>query len=242
MSTTSVHKRKAQYDPVRQWGLKPEVTRGSTYVISGHVVSGSNADPRNMYVGEVVGREGQAKAQRKSVGDADRALKALLERDRDGMKAVMLAREASRISSGNMKPGDPSRKGKTISDDEPPPSGKSAFRAEVVKQLGFDPTVKVGQPKRPNNVAIQSKVMFALVSDVVLLLRFVDQLDALESIRKARKEITLGPRSGPKVRSGVVVPIGAHNVQTPGCQGHQTSEAKVVEQNDGEENMIDLDD
>lgn len=171
MSSTSGHKRKAQYDPVRQWGLKPEeATRGSTYVISGHVVGGSSFDPRNMYVGEAIGREGQAKAQRKSTGDGDRALKALLERDRTGMRAVMLAREASNPSSGSAKHG--RRDGKvagelekrpvSLGDGESLSSGKSAFKAEVVKQLGFDPTLKVGQQKKPDNIAVQKKVMLFL--------------------------------------------------------------------------------
>ncbi|KAF9450739.1 hypothetical protein P691DRAFT_664712 [Macrolepiota fuliginosa MF-IS2] len=217
MSATSVHKRKAEYDPARQWGLKPEeATRGSTYVISGHVVSGSNADPRNMYVGETMGREGQAKAQRKSVGDADRALKALLERDHNGMKAVLLAREASGISNS----GKSENKSAFLSDDEPPRSGKNAFTAEVVKQLGFDPTRKTGRSKKPDNSVIQSK------------------LDALKDARQARKEVTLGPRPGPKIRSGVVVPISALKDHKPSSQA---SKVEAIE-GDGNETMIDLDD
>lgn len=239
MSGTSAHKRKAQYDPARQWGLKPEEsTRGSTYVISGHVVGGSNFDPRNMYVGETIGREGQAKAQRKSVGDGDRVLKSLLKRDRTGMQAVMLAREANSIASGSAKSGE-RRGGKaTVKSEKRPvsrdnsdtlPSGKSAFTAEIVKQLGFDPTLKVGQQKKPDNIAVQKKVMCFLYQTPDLMLMFV-QLEALEAVRKSRKDITLGSRPGPKIRSGVVPPTSSH----------QTSKATAVEQ--GEGNMVDLDD
>ena len=38
-------KKKADYDPTRQWGLKPEAASGgggATYCVGGHVVAGSN--------------------------------------------------------------------------------------------------------------------------------------------------------------------------------------------------------
>ena len=72
-------KKKPAYDPARQWGLKPETSASSssTYVVSGHVVSGSGADLETLYIGENVGREAQAKAARKLAADSDKALQRL---------------------------------------------------------------------------------------------------------------------------------------------------------------------
>jgi minichromosome maintenance protein 10 len=126
-----------------------------------------------MHVGETMGREGQAKAQRKSANNADRALKALLERDRDGMRVVMLAREATKSSqkaeqSGKTKPPERSVSFIGVGDMSEPP-GKSAFKAEVVKQLGFDPTLKAGQQKRADDPAILKKVMSVVLCDTLIL-------------------------------------------------------------------------
>ena len=103
MSTSSGPVRKPVYDPVRKWGLKPEPsavggTGGSaTYVVSGHIVGGPAGDSRSVFVAETMGREGQAKAKRKFGRDADRELKALLEKDKEGMRAVVRAREVAKM-------------------------------------------------------------------------------------------------------------------------------------------------
>ncbi|KAK0456997.1 hypothetical protein EV421DRAFT_1729499 [Armillaria borealis] len=69
-----------------------EDTEGSaTYVVPGHVVTGSG--PSSLEVSESIGREGQAKAQRLRAKDADKAPKILLDQDKEGMKAVIAARE-----------------------------------------------------------------------------------------------------------------------------------------------------
>ncbi len=57
-------------------------------MISGYVVTGSS--PSSLKVSESIGWEGQAKLRAK---DADKALKTLLDRDKEGMKAVSTARE-----------------------------------------------------------------------------------------------------------------------------------------------------
>ena len=57
-------------------------------MVSGRLVSGTSSET---YLTETIGRDGQAKAKRRMGGGqdaADRALKALLERDKEGMKAV----------------------------------------------------------------------------------------------------------------------------------------------------------
>ena len=94
--STGAKRTKPAFDPARQWGLLPDNSGGgggATYVVSGHVVSGGASDPRSVYVGEAVGREAQAKAARASAKDADRALQRLLQRDKDGMKYVVSARD-----------------------------------------------------------------------------------------------------------------------------------------------------
>ncbi|THH12507.1 hypothetical protein EW146_g7635 [Bondarzewia mesenterica] len=99
--STAAPKRKPAYDPAQKWGLKPDPDKGSlapndgggaTYIVSGHVVSSSQS--RGLFVGESLGRDAQAKAQRKAtLRETDNTLKKLLERDREGMKAVTKARE-----------------------------------------------------------------------------------------------------------------------------------------------------
>ncbi|PBK98323.1 hypothetical protein ARMGADRAFT_1008755 [Armillaria gallica] len=70
-------------------GKKPEDAEGSaTYVVSGHVVKGSG--PGSLEVSGSTGWEGQAKLRAK---DADKALKTLLDRDKEGIKAVIAAKE-----------------------------------------------------------------------------------------------------------------------------------------------------
>ncbi|TFK36538.1 hypothetical protein BDQ12DRAFT_633779 [Crucibulum laeve] len=201
MSTTSAPKRKPAYDPARQWGLKPDdniAGVGSTYVVSGHIVGGSGADSRTLFITENMGREGQAKAKRKLEKDADKTLKALLQKDKEGMRAVMKAREvgkaiAKKDDSEKKRTDNGSSKGKRrareTSDDETLEDKKMchSFSAEMIKQLGFDPTVKPGH-RRGDNADLKKK------------------MEELEAIRTARKNISLGPGPGPIIRSNVVVP------------------------------------
>jgi minichromosome maintenance protein 10 len=163
--STSFPKRKPAYDPARRWGLKPEPDAGgSTYVVSGHIVNGSSMDLRLIYAAENLGREGQAKAKRKLSGkDCDRALKGLLERDGEGMKAVIKAREVGKVKisdhelkgekdkmgKGKGKQRDKERmRDKAVEDEASDHSAlpsKNAYSAEVIKNLGFDPVARTGQ-------------------------------------------------------------------------------------------------
>ncbi|KAF9484171.1 hypothetical protein BDN70DRAFT_910831 [Pholiota conissans] len=205
MSNSSTYKRKHDYDPKKQWGLKPEErTAGSnaTYMVSGHIVSGSSADPRTLYVSEGIGREGQAKAKRILAGkDADKTLARLLERDKDGMKAVMKAREVGIGDGAGKVKGEKAKKKKnskeTSEEDEDSEKEssrakenvvcKTAYSAAVIKSLGFDPTLKPGQRRLENTGSM-------------------NKLEALEAIRAARKDPELGPKPGPRIRSGVMAP------------------------------------
>lgn len=149
MSTTAASKKKG-YDPARQWGLKPDesASSGSTYVVSGHVISGSSADSNTMYIGENIGRDAQAKAARVSAKEADKALKALLEKDKEGMRAVLKAREAKDADKDDKGKGNDKKKKKKkaadMPEDPPLPPQKNAYSADVIKKLGFDPAARAG--------------------------------------------------------------------------------------------------
>ncbi|KAG6902634.1 hypothetical protein C0995_013759 [Termitomyces sp. Mi166 len=240
LSTTSAPKRKPAYDPARQWGLKPESVAGSaTYIVSGHVVDDSKVDSRTLFATENIGREGQAKAARKmSKRAADRSLMSLLERDKEGMKAVMKAREVGKRESGVMGQMDgigkvkgKDRKGKGKMDEESKkeeivPTTRNAYTAEMIKHLGFDPIAMSGQRRGPGDSDIQKK------------------LRSLEALQSSRKDIELGPRPGPRVRSNVVVPA-SKNVDTDLHDLDSLADDELPECPFGQELedvMIDLDD
>ncbi|KAI6037943.1 hypothetical protein EDC04DRAFT_2570506 [Pisolithus marmoratus] len=203
MSTSAVRKRKGDFDPSRQWGLKPEATpNDSTYVVSGHVVGGSAG---SLFVSERLGREAQAKAKRMLERNTDRELKSLLDRDKEGMKAVTKAREyaaqmsksSKATSSGKVDKGKGKQKAardlpsaeneaNTSLAEASSSSAQQAYSANIIKQLGFDPAAKGG--KRADDPSLQKKI------------------EALVAVQSSRKSIDLGPRPGPRVRSGVSVP------------------------------------
>lgn len=162
-------KKKPAYDPTRQWGLKPEdSTSGSTYVFSGHVVSGSAGDSRSMYIGETIGREAQAKASRISAKDADHTLKALLERDKEGTRALLKARQVANRKGGtkDINPSSSKRGSSHISSGSEEEEGssqghlpkKNAYSAGVIKKLGFDPTSRAGKKSKQQVAELQKKV------------------------------------------------------------------------------------
>jgi minichromosome maintenance protein 10 len=172
-------KRKAAYDPQRKWGLQPangsvgspsssqlEGGEGPTYVVAGHIVAGGAAGKHDMYLKEKLGREAQARAARLTNSrDTDVALKRLLARDKEGMRAVQearkfavktKAREKQRNSNGkevgkDVEEGDTGDsysessgnddEGDTLA-DRPRSTTKNAYSARVIKELGFDPTAK----------------------------------------------------------------------------------------------------
>ncbi|KAG2144018.1 hypothetical protein BD769DRAFT_1421099 [Suillus cothurnatus] len=174
MTSSSSKKRKADYDPQRQWGLQPSEASGSrggnaTYVVSGHVVGGSNRDVSSMFVAENMGREGQARAKRKLIQDADRELKLLLERDKEGMRAVAKAREIGTMPTKRTSDGATDKKSAKLKQkardsdgisESDAPQTKLAYSADIIKKLGFDPAAKTGQ-KRAVQCAVQDKVRWS---------------------------------------------------------------------------------
>jgi minichromosome maintenance protein 10 len=171
LTTTGGPKRKPAYDPARQWGLKPDDSggRGETYVISGHIVTGSGTDSRSLLAIENIGREGQAKARRAAEKDADRELKALLQRDRDGMKAVVKARDVGSKGAGKevrnkdkgeknkKKPNPDSMEVENRAADNAQTTVSSSYSASVIRGIGFDPSLKPGQ-RRVDDTTLQDKV------------------------------------------------------------------------------------
>jgi minichromosome maintenance protein 10 len=134
-------------------------------------VNSSGADPRSLFVTENMGREGQAKARRRLAGkDADKELKLLLARDKEGMRAVVKAREVGmKMDADGEKDGKRNKgKGKTTKKKSASTSGAeeeknangdqktSSYSANVIRHLGFDPAVKPGQ-RRADDSTIQKK-------------------------------------------------------------------------------------
>jgi minichromosome maintenance protein 10 len=183
---TAVAKRKSNYDPAKQWGLKPEPERSSgsgeaTYVVSGHVVTGGSGK-HSLFVSEDMGRDAQAKAARKTSGkDADLVLQKLLKRDKEGMKVVAAAREHGKKMEERMKQSEKEptavnkKKGKAkateldiekMSDTLPNEdsadathSKKDTYSVGLIRSIGFDPTDKNGHKSASSNV--QKKVRLA---------------------------------------------------------------------------------
>ncbi|KAI0287870.1 hypothetical protein BC826DRAFT_1108132 [Russula brevipes] len=228
-AASSSQKRKAAYDPQRKWGLAPadgsvapsSEVDGATYVVAGHVVA---TGKRDLFLSEHVGREAQARAARRaSTRDTDVALKRLLARDKEGMKAVQEARKFARkarekqIASGKGKQSGKKKReeqeqeegddddddGSDDGFDEEPegddgaldnnnnnrPAKNAYYSAEVIKDLGFDPTLKSSRGRRRKD---DSRNLYS-------------QLTELASRRELDK-IRLGPRPGGRVRSVVSAP------------------------------------
>ena len=188
----SSQRRKASaYDPQRKWGLTPgddsaapsSTVEGATYVVAGHIVA---AGKRDLFLNETVGREAQARAARKSgARDVDKTLKRLLARDKEGMKAVQEARAfAKKMKSQKGTVTKPSGKGgpsgikkmqeadstseaESGTEEEGSSDGadkptKNAYSAQVIKQLGFDPTrgSAKGRSREDDVSGISSKVRY----------------------------------------------------------------------------------
>ncbi|KAF8583408.1 hypothetical protein K439DRAFT_1412151 [Ramaria rubella] len=213
--TTTAHIRKPAFDPERKWGLLPAdggsrsgAESASTYVIPGHVISGSGPE----YVGEKIGRGREEKAKRRrEEKETDAMLNRLLGRDGGGAGDRNAAAGAVRRAREVMK----SLKGeKTRAKDKGKECRKSAYSAEAIKRLGFDPVSKSVQESNAGDVK--------------------RKLEVLASLQRDRGDIILRPRPGKRIRSGVSVPIAAVSElpEIDGCsgdEGEETGEARTLE-------------
>ncbi|TFK29144.1 hypothetical protein FA15DRAFT_632659 [Coprinopsis marcescibilis] len=153
MTSKPTMKRKTEYDPAKQWGLRPEPKQGdATYIVSGHIVGGGSGS-RSIFASENIGREGQAKAKRKlDQAEADRMLKQLVQKDKDGMEAVLMAREGM-LSRNETTKG--KGKAKTKAGDEQAAwdvveMPKKSYSGTIIRSLGFDPTHRPGHRRLEN--------------------------------------------------------------------------------------------
>jgi minichromosome maintenance protein 10 len=158
-----MHRKKAAYDPARQWGLRSgdggserqqeADGGGATYVVQGHVVS-RHARP----VAESMGREEQSRAARKRAdAQAEKMLQSLANRDSDGMRAVVTARDRGLELRGEKAKGKGKAKEGDEAEESEEPGRKNAFTATMVKHLGFDPTARRGQ-HQPTEEDLAKKV------------------------------------------------------------------------------------
>ncbi|KAF8824553.1 hypothetical protein HHX47_DHR8000022 [Lentinula edodes] len=266
----------SDYDPVRKTGLLPRggaATQSkhkfggstsyapeATYVLSGHVINNSNTVD-TAHVSEQMGREGQARAQRAEMRkQEDELLKKLLKKERaqglDGgashMRSVLKAREVierakkekdSKTKRKTIEKGkelnekrkrhchndsDDSDEDQTEEDQTTRKLNASRYRPEMIKTLGFDPVAMKLGPHRQSNVDVQRK------------------LADLATLQKSRKEVNLGPRPGPKIRSGVFKPaIEPARFKAALHTGMMSTDVEMAEQSNdagaGGEGMVDLD-
>ncbi|OCB86034.1 hypothetical protein A7U60_g6932 [Sanghuangporus baumii] len=206
--STTAHKRKAEYDPAQQWGLKPDpVSRGmdgeTTFVVGGFVASSGRAQTLGN-VGNTMGREEQARARRKAGTKEDKILAELLgkstshsagvgggEASREALTVVQKARQAVTKARCDSKAA-------VVGSQTAAPAGEEngdnaepqckAYSAELIRRLGFDPTIKAYGVRKPG---VKPKT--------------ADGTSKLGKLASQNRDIQLGPPPGPKVRSGVAV-------------------------------------
>jgi len=181
------------FDPNRKWGLKPEgPTRGTdgetTYVIGGHV-AGSSAIAAPGSTAEKLGRESQARANRKRERDTEAAMTRLLEQGSGASKgsaegqALEVVRRA-RAANGKLVDNNSTNESESHPDSSGPVmNAKRKYPIDMVRGLGFDPSLMgVGRQKTKTNGT--------------------DKLSRLlRSTDSKSKEHQLGPPPGKRVRS-----------------------------------------
>ncbi|KIK52056.1 hypothetical protein GYMLUDRAFT_180535 [Collybiopsis luxurians FD-317 M1] len=233
---------KSEYDPVRKTGLLPrggapsgkfasggsyEGETGATYVLSGHVINGSNSVDTT-HVSEQMGREGQARAQRAEARrQEDELLKKMLKKEKAQdstgrhMKSVLKAREV--VEKLKEEEADDAAEDEDDETENVPTA--SRYRPEMIKNLGFDPVAMKLGSQRKKHADVQKKL---------------DDLAALQKSRNG-KEINLGPRPGPKIRSGVFKPTiepARFRIVSEQCSGSTSDNASPI---GTVERMVDLD-
>ncbi|KAI9450818.1 hypothetical protein BJY52DRAFT_1300845 [Lactarius psammicola] len=175
--SSSLRRKAAAYDPQRKWGLTPgddsatpsSTGEGATYVVAGHIVASGK---RDLFLNENVGREAQARAARKAGSrDVDKTLKRLLARDKEEARAFAKKMKDQQntaakppgkggLSGRKRKQNEDARRNESddsLTTDKPT---KNAYSAQVIKQLGFDPTGRSakGRSRDDDTASIYSKL------------------------------------------------------------------------------------
>ncbi|KAG9007816.1 hypothetical protein FRB93_007207 [Tulasnella sp. JGI-2019a] len=246
----------ANFDPSQKWGLIPSASSASgrprnegagiTYVMPGGTLVNSARD--SLHVSKKAQRERgekQESAKEKSEKKDEGLLKELFRRDAGGVGAQAVkrarehAKEAMRKEERDKKMGGgPEGKGKgkeketvggkrkRVQEEEERELDaeeeedakelekreklrKGVYRPEMLKRIGFDPTLKPGDGRKAKSNAAA-----------------VFNLDS--------REIHLGPRRGPKIRSGVIVPKDK--------QFQRIDKTATLPTGDEDESMEDLED
>ncbi|KAF9268986.1 hypothetical protein L218DRAFT_412793 [Marasmius fiardii PR-910] len=189
-------KKKSDYDPRRQWGLQPTSQLGdadATYVFSGHIARGtSTGDP---FFADTFGRDGQTRAQKKMAKrESEKALQKLMERDTDGMRGILKARQAIKLAKDDENGTRKRSKGQDASSvtnpnaDHPQPKGRSKATFQLMKMTGFDPAMARHRDSRPRGEDVQRK------------------MDELAALHRSRKNLLPGPRLAKRSRSAIIPP------------------------------------
>ncbi|KAF9502985.1 hypothetical protein BS47DRAFT_1356532 [Hydnum rufescens UP504] len=131
-----------------------------------------------------MGREKHERKKRKREAEVQELeLQKLLEKDggnSEGAKTLAKAREA--ILGKLVKPGPKDRDDVASSEDSRP--RKRVFSATDIQRIGFDPTAKQGKRLRDDEKTVQ----------------------VLNELQSSKPKVKLGPRPGPKIRSGASIP------------------------------------
>jgi hypothetical protein len=204
-----VHGRQAGYDPKKKTGLLPATGAapaprgqdngggGATYVVGGGIVNTSrNGGLRNLgdeHLGEKIGRRRAEKMKKRDEDrDAEEALKRLLSRDGASQSTggKYLARLG--VEVGNDKKGKKGKGGDVEDDDEE--AGTRTFSAEQVRNIGFDPTLGVGQRRPEDKAKRVSHDSRGITQCMRIWLMW--QSEILELLKRSDKVAKLGKPAG----------------------------------------------
>ncbi|KAG8961330.1 hypothetical protein FRC03_005504 [Tulasnella sp. 419] len=189
------------FDPSAKWGLLPSAAttsrprsdgQGSTYVMSGGMVISSSDAQHISAKKQKEFNEKIRKAKDKREKDDEELLKKLFSKDAGsvGMREVKSAQAYLKKVKGKEKETGGLAEQEEEEDEDTREREKRrsklrnvAYNPQVLKRLGFDPTLRPGEmPKTKTDSSAH---------------RFLPKRNA---------DIDLGPKPGPRIRSGVIVP------------------------------------
>jgi minichromosome maintenance protein 10 len=202
---------------------------GATYVVGGNVLNtrteGGLRHHGDEYLGEKIGRRGAEKRKRKAdEREAEESLKRLL--DRDGAAQSTGGRYLAQMGVEIGKDGSKG-KGNGKKGEEEDEIVKRAFSAKQIKNIGFDPTLGIGQ-RRPEDkarrVSRSSSVLVNIITD--------GQAEAIEMLRRPDKAAKLAKPAG----------MGFSSVKAPAVPTKMKTVLPAAKPlRDDDEDMIDLD-